>query len=76
MILILVMVGFVVGAGATVVALAGGGGMVAALAAYGLFSFGAVVFTALIVALAPVWPRNRTKAQTGAPQSRALFSPP
>jgi len=61
MILFLVMIGFAVGAGAAVAALAGGGGLVAAIAAYGLFSLGAVVLTALILALAPFWPASQSR---------------
>ena len=54
MILVLVLAGFLVGGTAATIALAGGGSLVAALAAYALFSLGAVVLTALLVALGPV----------------------
>jgi len=76
MILVLVLVGLVVGGSAAVTALAGGGGLLAALVAYGLFSLGAVVFTALIVALAPAWPSPRTeaKAATARPPSGPLVN--
>ncbi|GGD43188.1 hypothetical protein [Sinisalibacter lacisalsi] len=74
MILVLVMIGFAVGGSAAVMALAGGGGMLAALAAYGLFSLGAVVLTALIVALAPVWPTARARAERPAGSRAPVIS--
>lgn len=75
MILVLVLVGLVVGASAAVTAFAGGGGLLAALLAYGLFSFGAVVLTALIVALAPAWPVSRTQRKTATARPPAAVGP-
>jgi len=59
MILILVLAGFVVGATAAIVALGGGASLIAALAAYALFGLGAVVLTAILVALGPAWTARR-----------------
>lgn len=53
MILVLVVAGFLVGGSAAVVALVGGWSFVAALFAYALFGAGAVVITAVLVALGP-----------------------
>jgi L-cystine uptake protein TcyP (sodium:dicarboxylate symporter family) len=75
MILVLVLVGLVVGTSAAVTALAGGGGLLAALVAYGLFSFGAVVLTALIVAVAPAWPKARTGAKAAMARPPAAVGP-
>lgn len=55
MILVLVCAGFLVGASAAFLALLGGGGILLALAAYGLFGIGAVVATAFLIAVAPIW---------------------
>ncbi len=59
MILILVLVGFLIGASAAAIALIGGGGILAALAAYGLFGVGAIVVSAVLLAFGPVWPRRQ-----------------
>ena len=58
MILVLVVAGFLVGGSAAVVALLGGWGFIAALAAYALFGVAAVVVTAALVALGPSWRRR------------------
>ena len=62
MILLLVFAGFLAGSSAAVLALAGGGGVLVALAAYAVFGVSAVIVTAVLLALGPIR-RGRTDAR-------------